>query len=112
MTNPVTIALDRTLRVPAGCTVVSGAVSVWKVRHACRVRMAVGDVGASYQKILQLGSDHYWPGPWGEWDGDEFILYDGRHQHVAEIMLGREYMLVCWIQHTAEVGRFAPARAA
>jgi len=95
--QPVSLAIDRSFAVPAGCVVKTGYVDVFKVRLACRERMAVGDVAAAYQKVLQLGDSEQWPCPTGQWDKDIFELSDGRHQWIASVMLGKTHMLVSWI---------------
>lgn len=92
------IAQDRAMAVPAGWIVKTGYVDVFRVRLACRERMAVGDVGNAYQKRLQAGSSQPWPCPNGEWDGDTFVLHDGRHEWVASVMLGHSHLLVAWLE--------------
>lgn len=98
---PVSIAADRSLAVPPGMLVRTGYVAVHKVRLACRDRMAVGDVKEAYEKLLQLGSHQPHPSPNGYWDGDTFVIKDGRHQYVASLMLGHEHMLVAWLEPAA-----------
>lgn len=100
--TPVSFASDRSLRVPETHVVRTAYVDVFCIRLECRDRMAVGDVGVAYQKLLQLGNDEQWPCPTGRWseDGKTFLLADGRHQWVASVMLGREKMLVCWLEAT------------
>lgn len=88
---------DRALRVQPGWTVETGYVDVFRIRMACRDRMAVGDVGAAYHKALQLGNDEQFPCPTGEWDGDTFVLQDGRHHWISCLMLGKSHMLVSWL---------------
>lgn len=90
-------AEDRTLSVPPGAVVKTAYVDIWRVRLACRERMAVGDVGESYQKILQLGDRSRFPCPNGHWEGDEFVIHDGRHEFVASLMLGKTHILVAWV---------------
>jgi len=100
MAEPVKIAEDRTMIVPAGKIVKTGYVKVENVRLACRARMAVGDVAAAYQRVLQYsgGGQQAWPCPTGYWeDATRFVIQDGRHEYVASIMLGLEYILVAWI---------------
>lgn len=94
--QPITLAEDRSLRVPAGQLVRTGYVPIDAIRLACRDRMAVGDVATAYQRRLQLGADQPWPCPRGEWDGDRFVVFDGRHDVLAAMMLGVEYVLVAW----------------
>jgi hypothetical protein len=95
--KPVLIYEDRSLEVPLGRTVQTGYVSVGRVRLACRDRMSVGDVAAAYQKRLSLGDRQPFPCPNGEWEGDVFVIYDGRHEYVAALMLGFETILVAWV---------------
>ncbi|HEY8356088.1 MAG TPA: hypothetical protein VIL30_01400 [Ramlibacter sp.] len=90
--------MDRAVLVPAGQIIKTARVGVWKCRLANRERMAVGDVGAAFQKILQLGDSSMWPCPNGHWEGDEFVIHDGRHEYVASVMLGREEILVAWLE--------------
>lgn len=96
--QPVSIASDRSMLVPPGKVVKTAYVDIWKIRMACRDRMAVGDVAGAYQKLLQLGDNSAWPCPNGVWDGDTFCLHDGRHEYIAALMLGRTHLLVAWIQ--------------
>lgn len=98
MSAPVSFALDRSMKVPPGHIVKTGYVDVFKIKLACRDRMAVGDVGAAYQKLLQLGDHEQFPCPTGKWKGKIFELHDGRHQWVASIMLGKTHMLVSWVE--------------
>lgn len=98
MPQPATFSADRSMQVKPGQVVKTGYVDVWKCRLACRDRMAVGDVGAAYQKLLQLGDNCAWPCPNGEWDGGTFTIHDGRHEYVAALMLGRKHLLVAWVE--------------
>lgn len=90
-------AQDRSMVVPKGKIVRTGYVDVFNVRLACRDRMAVGDVAAAYQKRLQLGDAQLWPCPNGYWDGETFVLHDGRHEWLASVMLGNTHILVAWL---------------
>lgn len=100
--SPVAVADDRSMLVPAGCVVRTGYVSVWDCRLACRDRMAVGDVGAAYQRVIQLGEASSWPCPRGYWEEDEgrqrFVVVDGRHEWVASVMIGKDHVLVAWME--------------
>lgn len=98
MTDPVAIAADRSMLVPPGRRVRTDYVDVFKVRHACRERIAVGDVDRAFQKVLQLGDHGAWPPPRGYWDGDTFVLEDGRHEHLATVMVGRTHLFVAWLE--------------
>lgn len=94
--QPIMMAEDRSLAVPPGDTIRTGYVHVDQVKLACRARMAVGDVDRAYQRRLQLGDHQPWPCPRGYWEGDRFVIVDGRHDTVAAMMLGLEHILVAW----------------
>ena len=106
MTAPVTLAADRSMLVPAGSVVRTRYVPVFDCVLACRDRMAVGDVAAAYQKVIQLGTSSSWPCPRGYWsEGREdgaFVIVDGRHEWIASVMLGKEHILVAWIEEAGE----------
>nr|WP_315051301.1 hypothetical protein [uncultured Brevundimonas sp.] len=96
--TPVSQAADRSISVPPGHLVRTGYVAVGQVDMACRARMAVGDVKESYERLIQMGSHQPWPCPRGHWSGERFVVVDGRHQFVASLMLGLEYLLVAWVE--------------
>jgi hypothetical protein len=96
-TQPVALAEDRSLVVPPGSRVRTDYVAIDRISLACRDRMAVGDVDRAYQWQLQLGNQQRWPCPVGRWDGERFVITDGRHQYVASLMLGMEHLLVAWV---------------
>lgn len=100
MLNPVALAEDRSLAVPPGRLIRTGYVSVWACRFACRERMAIGDMKTAFERRLQLGDHQRWPCPRGEWDGDEFVIIDGRHELLSAIMVGQEHILVAWPEPT------------
>lgn len=96
MIEPVRVAEDRSLSIPPGHRIETGYVHVDQIKFACRARMAIGDVEKAYAKRLQLGSHQPWPCPRGHWEGDRFVVIDGRHECTAAIMLGHEWILVAW----------------
>jgi hypothetical protein len=89
---------DRSMLVKPGQIVRTGYVDVFKVRLASRERMAVGDVDRAFQRVLQAGADSQFPCPNGRWDGDTFVIHDGRHAWLASVMLGKSHILVAWIE--------------
>lgn len=97
MSEPVAFAMDRSIRVPPGAVVKTGYVDIFKCRLACRERMAVGDVKLAYEKVLQQAGHAVWPFPNGYWDGDEFVIKDGRHEYIASLMVGHSHILVAWV---------------
>lgn len=102
MIQPVTFAEDRSMAVPAGHIVRTGYVAVEHVTMACRDRMAPGDVKVAYELLLQMGGNQPWPSPRGHWEGERFVVVDGRHQYVASLMLGLTHMLVAWVEVQAD----------
>jgi hypothetical protein len=59
---------------------------------------ALGDVDRAFQRVLQLGDSSMWPCPNGHWDGERFVIEDGRHEYIASLMLGRTHLLVAWTE--------------
>lgn len=92
----VSTAQDRTISVAPGKIIRTGYVSIFSVTLACRERMAVGDVDRAYQRRLQMGDHQPWPPPVGHWEGERFVILDGRHDYVAALMLGIEHIFVAW----------------
>lgn len=75
---------------------------------ANRTRMSVGDIDIAYRKQLALGDHQAFPCPNGRWDGERFIIHDGRHAFVAALMIGLTHLLVAWTEVAADgaqVGR-------
>lgn len=97
----VAIAEDRTMAVPPGKIVRTGYVAVGMVDLSCRERMTPGDVKAAYERLLQLGDRQPWPSPCGTWNGNRFIIEDGRHQFIASLMLGKTHIFVAWLDDNA-----------
>lgn len=94
----VSVPQDRSLSLAPGQTIKTGYVETHRVRLGCRDRMAVGDVEAAYRRQLALGEHQAWPCPNGEWDGDTFVIHDGRHAYIAALMLGFSHLLVAWTE--------------
>lgn len=88
---------DRSMLVPPGKLVNTAYVDVFKIRLACRERMAVGDVDKAFQKRLQAAPNQVWPPPLGYWKDDYFVIEDGRHEWIASVMLGHTHILVGWL---------------
>lgn len=94
----VTLVESRSIVVPPGWFVITDYVSVFDCVIGCRDRMAVGDVKEAYERLLQIAPAQPWPCPRGYWNDDDgkFVIVDGRHQWIAAVMLGHEYILVAW----------------
>lgn len=98
--KPVLIAEDRSLAVPPGHIVETDYVHIHKCRLANRTRMAVGDVASAFHKRLNLGDHQPFPPPNGYWEGDTFVILDGRHEYIAALMLGFDQILVAWVSRS------------
>ena len=83
--------------MPPGRRIETGYVPVEMVALGCRDRMAVGDVERAYRRRPQLGSLQPWPCPRGHFQGERFVIVDGRHEYVTALMLGQEHILVAWL---------------
>lgn len=92
---------DRSLTIPPGYRIETGYVDLFRCRLACRERMAVGDVDRSFQRLLQQAPNQSWPPPVGRWDGEAFVIEDGRHEYVASLMLGFSHLFVAWLVEPA-----------
>jgi hypothetical protein len=93
------VVRDRGFDVPPGKVPVSGYVEVFRVRLACRDRMAVGDVAEAYNRLLQKLPNQEHPAPFGYWQDDgTFVVVDGRHAYIASVMLGLTHLLVTWLE--------------
>lgn len=93
----VSTAEDRSILVPPGKVVVTGYVKIDGLIFACRDRMSIGDLDVAYRRRLQCGTSQPWPCPRGHWKGETFVIDDGRHEAIAAMMLGVEYILCAWI---------------
>ena len=96
--TPLTIAVDRSMTVPRGHIVRTAHVPVHQIKLGNDSRIGVGDVERAYQKRLQCGDGQPWPCPNGEWDGEWFVIHDGRHEYIATLMLGFRTILVAWTE--------------
>lgn len=99
MKRALTVAVDRAFSVPAGHIVKTASVDVFRCRLANRARIGVGDIEHAYHKRLNAGeAAHPFPCPNGEWDGETFIIHDGRHEWIATVALGYPKILVAWVE--------------
>lgn len=103
MTAPVTVALDRTMRVPPGHLVKTAYVPMERIRLACTDRMNPAAVERAFQRRLCNRPGQQWPPPRGYWeDGTDgartFVIEDGRHEYISALMVGDRSILVAWIE--------------
>jgi hypothetical protein len=53
----------------------------------------------AYRRLLQLDGGQMFPPPNGRWEGERFSVSDGRHEYLAALTLGRERLLVAWLEN-------------
>jgi hypothetical protein len=74
-------------------------VHVEKIRKALPEKtLGIGDVEAKYRHRLEILPAQPWPGPFGEWRDDFFVVDDGHHDFAAAFLLGTEHVLVSWLE--------------
>ena len=94
----VKIAEDRSLVVNERQRVETAWVSIDDCVLGCRVPMGVGDISQAHHRLLNTGEGFApWPPIVGHWRDSRFVIDDGRHQYIAELMLGRSRVFVAWI---------------
>jgi hypothetical protein len=92
---------DKTIGVPPGRVVRTGYVDIWRVRWSSHDPLALGDVQSKYELVKQNRPNSVYPTPIGHWEGDEFVLVDGRHTFTAYLMNGYTHILVAWLEEVA-----------
>lgn len=92
------ISEDRHFIIPQGCYVKTEYVHVKEIQMGIYNRMSMEAVEKAYRKHLQLGSSSSFPPPMGKWEGDKFIVIDGRHEVLGAQIAGKSVILVAWIE--------------
>ena len=57
-------------------------------KFECRVPMSPEAVEKKFRRLLNLGDRAPWPPVVGHWEGERFLVDDGRHDCLAALMLG------------------------
>ncbi len=94
----VRVAEDRSMCVQPYQVVQTAWVDVDLCKLGCRVPMSPEAVEKKFRRLLNLGECAPWPPIVGHWEGERFVVDDGRHDFLAALMLGRERVFVCWLQ--------------
>ena len=89
---------DREIQVSPGDTVRTAWVDIDQCYIVNRSRMSPEAVEKKYRKLLQAGDSAFFPPPNGRWEGSRFAVLDGRHEYIAALMLGRDKVLVAWVE--------------
>ena len=93
----VIVREDRSMCVQPHQSVEVRWVHVDRCVLGCRDRMSPEAVGEKYRKLLQQADAACWPPIVGHWLDGRFVVCDGRHEFLASLMLGREFILVAWL---------------
>ncbi|HWQ55675.1 MAG TPA: hypothetical protein VN442_18455 [Bryobacteraceae bacterium] len=89
---------DRSLKVAPEQRVETAWVDIDACKLGCRERMDFAAIERAGRKNLQLGKCQTWPPIVGHWEGERFVVVDGRHEFLACLALGRERLFVAWIR--------------
>lgn len=93
------ITRDRTFRVRRDQIVKTAWIDPHKCRLGSRAPMVVEAVAEKCRELLQQPEGAaIWPPVNGHWDGDVFVVDDGRHELLAHLIRGDQEMLVCWLE--------------
>jgi hypothetical protein len=94
----VLVAEDRSMCVQPYQVVQTAWVDIDLCKLAFRLPMSPEAVEKKFRRLLNLGDCAPWPPVVGHWEGERFLVDDGRHDYLAALMLGREKLFVCWLQ--------------
>jgi hypothetical protein len=109
----VMVAEDRSMCVQPDQIVRTAWIDVDLCKLGCRVPMSPEAVEKKFRRLLNLGDAAPWPPVVGHWEGERFLVDDGRHDYLAALMLGRERLFVCWLDRIADpCGQEAPRPSA
>jgi hypothetical protein len=97
----VMVAEDRSMCVQPDQIVRTAWIEIDLCKLGCRVPMSPEAVEKKFRRLLNLGDAAPWPPIVGHWEGERFLVDDGRHDYLAALMLGRERLFVCWLDRMA-----------
>ena len=95
----VMVAEDRSMCVQPHQVVRTAWVDIDLCKLGCRLPMSPEAVEKKFRRLLNLGDCAPWPPVVGHWEGERFLVDDGRHDYLAALMLGREKLFVCWLHN-------------
>lgn len=97
-TMTVRVAEDRSMCVQPSQVVQTAWVDIDLCKLGCRSPISPEAVEKKFRRLLNIGDCAAWPPIVGHWEGERFLIDDGRHDFLASLMLGREKVFVCWLQ--------------
>jgi hypothetical protein len=93
----VIVAEDRSMCVQPHQLVRTAWVDIDLCRLGFRMPMSPEAVEKKFRRLLNIGECAPWPPVVGHWEGERFVVDDGRHDYLAALMLGRDKLFVCWL---------------
>lgn len=104
----VKVAEDRSMCVQPNQTVRTAWIDIDKCKLGSRTMINPEAVEKKFRRLLNMGDAAAWPPIVGHWEGDRFVVDDGRHEYLASLMIGREKLFVCWLEDAlpSDVRRF------
>jgi hypothetical protein len=114
----VMVAEDHSMCVQPHQVVRTAWVDTDLCKLGFRLPMSPEAVEKKFRKLLNIGDCSPWPPIVGHWEGERFIVDDGRHDYLAALMMGRDKLFVCWLdassvtvaeQQHDEIGRLSSA---
>ena len=93
----VMVAEDRSMCVQPDQIVRTAWIDVDLCVLGSRLPMSPEAVEKKFRRLLNIGDAAPWPPIVGHWEGERFLVDDGRHDYLAALMLGRERVFVCWL---------------
>ena len=94
----VVVAEDRSMCVQPHQLVRTAWVDIDLCRLGFRMPMSPEAVEKKYRRLLNIGDCAPWPPIVGHWEDGRFIVWDGRHDYLAALMMGRDKLFVCWLE--------------
>jgi hypothetical protein len=113
----VMVAEDRSMCVQPHQVVRTAWVDIDLCKLGFRLPMSPEAVEKKFRKLLNIGNCAPWPPIVGHWEGERFLVDDGRHDYLAALMMGRDKLFVCWLEASSvtvaeprqdEIGRLLP----
>ena len=93
---------DRQMVVQPHQRVQTAWVHVDMCQLGSRVRMDCAAIERAYRRLLHLDQGQVWPPVVGHWEGERFVVDDGRHEYLAVLALGRTRVFVAWLEDVGD----------
>ena len=97
----VAVFEDRSMCIQPDQLVRSGWIDINCCKVGSHVQMSPEAVEKKWRRLLQQGEAACWPPIVGHWEGERFVVCDGRHEFIASLMIGRTKIYVAWLENAA-----------